>query len=86
MSKSTDPVRQASLGILRERYAEQDGQRKRHMSYAVYSNATPTPEDAHPTVHIVEQVLKDHSLAVAAFHAKEAARFRAALEELEDSE
>lgn len=84
MSKDTDVVRQASLGILRERYREQDAQRLRYMSYAVYSNATPTPDDAHPAVHIVEQALKDHALAEAAFHAKEAVRFRAALEELED--
>ena len=84
MSENADPVRAASIGILKERFQEQDNKRKREMVYAIYTNATPTPADAHPTVHIVEEVFKAHVIATAKFHAVEAARFRAALEEAED--
>lgn len=84
MNENIDPVQAASIGILKERFQEQDSKRKREMAYAIYANATPTPEDAHPAVHIVEEVFKAHTLAVAKFHAVEAVRFRAALEEAED--
>ena len=83
MTEQQDIVRLASIGILKERLQEQESKRKRERAYAIYANATPTPNDAHPAVKVVEAVFKDHVLAVANFHAAEAARFRAALIELE---
>lgn len=78
-SSPTDFVALASVAILKERFLEQDSKRKREQTYAIYANATPTPKDAHPAVHIVEAAFKEHTLAVANFHADEAARFKAAL-------
>jgi hypothetical protein len=78
-----DAVRGASIGILKERHREQESKANREYVYAFYANATPTPEDAHPAVKIVEDVFKAHTLAVAAFHATEASRFKAALIEAE---
>lgn len=83
--QSTDLVHLASIGILKERLHEQESKRKRERVYAIYTNATPTPDDAHPSVKIVEAVFKEHVLATANFHADEAARFRAALIEAEAS-
>jgi hypothetical protein len=78
-----ETVRLASILILKDRHREQESKGNSEKVYAVYANATPTPDDAHPSVKIVEDVFKKHTLAVALFHANEAARFKAALIEAE---
>jgi hypothetical protein len=83
MSTRDEAVKLASFGILRERHHEQTGMANRDKVYAIYVNATPTPEDAHEAVKIVEAALKAHVTACAVFHANEAARFEAALVEVE---
>ena len=77
-------VQLASVGILKERHRDQESKSNREQVYAIYVTATPTPDNAHPAVHIVEAVMKEHRLATAIFHANEAARFRAALAKVEE--
>lgn len=83
MSINPGSVQLASVGILRERQREQESKRNREEVYAIYVNATPTPADAHPAVHIVEAVMKEHCVATAIFYANEEARFKAALAKVE---
>jgi hypothetical protein len=79
LNVSDEAVQMASVGILKARHREQESKGNQEKVYAIYANATPTPEDAHPAVKIVEEVFKEHTIAVAVFHANEAARFKAAL-------
>jgi hypothetical protein len=83
---SNEAVQMVSVGILKERHREQESKRNREQVYAIYVNATPTPDDAHPAVHIVEAVMKEHCLATAIFYANEEARFKAALAKVEGLE
>lgn len=80
---SDEAVQMAAVGILKERHREQESKRNREQVYAIYANATPTPDDAHPAVKIVEAVFKEHVIATALFHANEEARFKAALDKAE---
>jgi len=81
---SDEAVQLASVGILRERHREQESKSNREQVYAIYTNATPTPDNAHPAVKIVEAVIKEHVIATAVFHHAEAARFHAALAKAEE--
>jgi|GEM_PF-2612315 len=83
LNMSDEAVKMASVGILKERHREQKSKGNREQVYAIYANATPTPEDAHPAVKIVEAVIKEHVIATAIFHKNEAARFMAALAKAE---
>jgi len=83
LNMSDEAVKMASVGILKERHREQESKGNREQVYAIYANATPTPEDAHPAVKIVEAVIKEHVIATAIFHKNEAARFMAALAKAE---
>jgi hypothetical protein len=83
MSENTDLVHVTSLAILKERFTFADSEAIRCKAYAVYGNSTPTPEDAHPAVKIVEAAVKANILAEAIFRTGEAARFKAAIIELE---
>lgn len=76
-----DPIKEASIAILHERFRENDSMSAKEMIYAVYANATPTPDDAHPAVKITEDAFKQHYIAVALFHEQEAVRFQRALKE-----
>lgn len=76
---SDEAVQMASVGILKNRHREEESKCNQDQVYAIYANATPTPDDAHPAVKIVEEAYKAHAVARAVFHANEAARFKAAL-------
>ncbi|MDQ0241211.1 hypothetical protein [Arthrobacter bambusae] len=80
-----DMTRMASIAILKERHREHSLEADRYMTYTVYVHSTPTPDTAHDAVKVTENALKEHALAKASFHAAEAKRFKAALEELEPS-
>ena len=83
MSKNAEALKAAALGILREKRHEQDSESLRRQALAVYVNSTPTPDDSPDIVKITEAVFKEHAMAVALFHTREAERFESALTEAE---
>jgi len=81
-----DMILISSIAILKERHHENRVEADRYMTYTVYVNATPTPDDAHEAVKVTEKALKDNAFAKARFHDAEAKRFKSALDSLMDSE
>jgi hypothetical protein len=86
LEKEYTDVHKASNAIILRHLYEHTAEGQNMRGLTVYAHAVPIPEDAPPSVQIVEQAMRDYSVASALYHQQMEKLFQSALDALDGLE